>query len=122
MSSLGVKLPIARDVGDGYGMIKSFKTMIKQNFKMLLLTHPGERVMEPGFGVGLKKYLFENFNESTFARIERDIIKQTKIYLPVVRIQEISFAASDPDTGQLSISIHYAIPNLNIQDLLEFTI
>jgi phage baseplate assembly protein W len=54
MSSLGVKLPLARDASDGYGMIKSFKTMIRQNFKMLLLTSPGERIMEPNFGVGLK--------------------------------------------------------------------
>ena len=60
MSSLGVKLPLARDSSDGFGMIKNFKTMIKQNFKMLLLTNPGERVMEPDFGVGRKKFLFEN--------------------------------------------------------------
>tara|TARA_R100001163_G_scaffold61745_1_gene51971 strand:+ start:1426 stop:1794 length:369 start_codon:yes stop_codon:yes gene_type:complete len=122
MSSLGVKLPIARDVGDGYEMIKSFKTMIKQNFKMLLLTHPGERVMEPEFGVGLKKYLFENFNESVFSKIERDILNQTSIYIPVIQIKEISFGASDPDNNKLGIRIEYAIPNLNIRDLLEFTI
>tara|TARA_R100001129_G_scaffold123619_2_gene86249 strand:+ start:405 stop:773 length:369 start_codon:yes stop_codon:yes gene_type:complete len=122
MSSLGVKLPLARDSSDGFGMIKNFKTMIKQNFKMLLLTSPGERVMEPDFGVGVRKYLFENFNESTFAKIERDIVKQTKIYIPAIQIQEISFDASNPDSNQLSIMIRYAIPNLNIKDLLEFTI
>jgi len=122
MSSLGVKLPLARDVGDGYGMIKNFKTMIRQNFKMLLLTSPGERVMEPEFGVGLKKYLFENFNEGTFAKIERDIFRQTEIYLPVITINEISFNTTRMDSNQLGVQIRYAIPNLNIQDLLEFTI
>lgn len=122
MSSLAVKIPLTRDVGDGYEMIKNFKIMIKQNFKMLLLTHPGERVMEPDFGVGIKKYLFENFNESTFAKIERDIIKQTNIYIPAIEITEISFGASDPDNNHLAIKIEYAIPNLNIRDLLEFTI
>jgi len=122
MSSLGVKLPLARDASDGYGMIKSFKTMIRQNFKMLLLTSPGERVMEPEFGVGLKKYLFENFNEGTFAKIERDIFRQTEIYLPVITINEISFNTTRMDSNQLGVQIRYAIPNLNIQDLLEFTI
>ena len=122
MSSLGVKLPLARDPSDGFGMIKNFKVMVKQNFKMLLLTSPGERVMEPAFGVGIKQYLFENFNESTFAKIERNILKQTRIYIPAIQIQEISFDSSDPDSNQLSIRIRYAIPNLNIQDLLEFTI
>ena len=42
MSSLSVKLPLARDSGDGFEMIKSFKSMIKQNFKMLLLTEKGD--------------------------------------------------------------------------------
>ena len=122
MSSLGVKLPLTRDTVDGFTMIKNFKTMVNQNFKMLLLTHPGERVMEPEFGVGIKKYLFENFNEGTFAKIERDILKQTRIYLPAIQILEISFGASDIDNNTLGLYIRYAIPNLNIQDLLEFTI
>ena len=122
MSSLGVKLPLTRDTIDGFTMIKSFKRMVHQNFKMLLLTHPGERVMEPEFGVGIKKYLFENFNEGTFAKIERDILKQTRIYLPAIQILEISFGASDVDNNTLGLHIRYAIPNLNIQDLLEFTI
>jgi phage baseplate assembly protein W len=122
MSSLGVKLPLARDAGDGYGMIKSFKTMIRQNFKMLILTSPGERIMEPNFGVGLKKYLFENFNESVFAKIERDIFSQTQTYLPVININEIRFNTALMDENQLGVQIRYSIPNLNIQDLLEFTI
>mgnify|MGYP003354002300 CR=1 FL=1 len=33
---------------------------MKQNFKILLLTNPGERVHFPKFGVGLRNYLFEN--------------------------------------------------------------
>jgi phage baseplate assembly protein W len=122
MASLSVKLPLSRDVSDGFGMIKSFKTLIKQNFKMLLLTDPGERVMEPEFGVGIKKYLFENFTQSTFNKIERDILDQTNIYLPIVQIREVNFASSNENDNTLNVKITYAIPNLNIEDLLEFTI
>ena len=122
MSSIGVKLPVARDPSDGFGMLKSFRNMIKQNFKMLLLTYPGERVMDPDFGVGLKKYLFENFNDSTFAKIERNIVKQVGLYLPVVEILEISFDATEQDNNTLGVRIEYGIPNLNLKDLLEFTI
>jgi|TARA_S200002703_G_scaffold151653_1_gene151290 uncharacterized protein len=122
MSSLSVKLPIARDSGDGFEMIKSFRTLVKQNFKMLLLTNKGERVMEPDFGVGMNKYLFENFNQSTFSKIERDIFEQTSIYLPSVSIQEISFDEVAQSNNALNVRIRYTIPNLNIKDLLEFTI
>jgi|TARA_R110000824_G_scaffold99248_1_gene236451 phage baseplate assembly protein W len=122
MASLSVRLPLERNSSDGFQMIKSFKDMIKQNFKMLLLTSPGERVMEPEFGVGLRQYLFENFSESTFAKIERNILKQAKIYLPAVAIEEVFFTAMDENANALSVRIKYAVPNLNTKDLLEFTI
>jgi phage baseplate assembly protein W len=122
MASLSVRLPLTRNSSDGFTMIKSFKAMVKQNFKMLLLTNPGERVMEPDFGVGLQQYLFENFTESTFAKIERRILKQAKIYLPAVAIEEIFFTAMDENANALSVRIKYSVPNLNTKDLLEFTI
>jgi len=58
MSSLSLHLPITYNSADGFTMIKSIKRMIKQNFKMLLLTSPGERVMDPNFGVGVKIIYF----------------------------------------------------------------
>tara|TARA_R110002012_G_C11298226_1_gene572967 strand:- start:89 stop:457 length:369 start_codon:yes stop_codon:yes gene_type:complete len=122
MSSLSVKLPLARDSGDGFEMIKSFKSMIKQNFKMLLLTEKGERVMDPEFGVGLKRFLFENFNNSTFSKMERAILDQSAIYLPILDIEEIVFNSVPDNQNALSIKIAYSIPNLNTADLLEFTI
>ena len=122
MGSLSVKLPLERSEEDGFEMIKNFKTLIKQNFKMLLLTNPGERVMEPEFGVGLKQFLFENFSESTFAKIERKIMQQAKLYIPIVSIQEIEFTHLESNANALNIRIKYSLPNLNIKDLLEFTI
>ena len=122
MSSLSVKLPLTRDSGDGFEMIKSFKSMIKQNFKMLLLTEKGERVMDPEFGVGLKRFLFENFNNSTFSKMERAILDQSAIYLPILDIEEIVFNSVPDNQNSLSIKIAYSIPNLNTADLLEFTI
>ena len=49
MSSIGIKLPLTYNSADGFTMIKTIRQMIKQNFKMLILTNPGERVMEPQF-------------------------------------------------------------------------
>ena len=66
MSSLGIKLPITRNTADGFTMIKDFQTLVRQNFKMLILTAPGERVMEPDFGVGIRNYLFESFSNSVY--------------------------------------------------------
>ena len=122
MASISVKLPIHRDTTDGFEMNKSFLSAIRQNFKMLILTNKGERVMEPNFGVGLKTYLFENMTESVFTKIEREIYSQAGIYLPSLRIVEIRFEPGIEDPNALNVKIRYTLPNLNIKDLLEFTI
>ena len=69
MSSIGVKIPITYDSGDGFTMLKTLDDTIKQNLKMLILTNPGERVMEPEFGVGIMQYLFSNFSENVYGEI-----------------------------------------------------
>ena len=46
MSSLSVALPLRYSTTDGYEMNKSIKDVLKQNLKMLVLTNPGERVMD----------------------------------------------------------------------------
>ena len=122
MSSIGVKLPLTQDSGDGFTMIKSIKDMVKQNFKMLLLTNPGERVMEPNFGVGLKTYLFASAREDIQAQIGTKIREQTFLYLPIVKIRNIQFGLSDIDTNTLAMRIIYEIPSIGLQDLIEFTI
>jgi len=122
MSSLGVKLPLTRDSGDGFAMIKSIKGMLKQNFKMLLFTIPGERVMEPDFGVGLKTYLFSNVSEDIQSQISYKIREQVQMYLPIISVNNIQFGLSSIETNTLSMRITYTIPTLGLQDLLEFTI
>ena len=124
MASLSVKLPITRSDVDGYIMIKDFQTLINQNLKMLILTSPGERVMDPEFGVGVRTYLFENFDSSIYINIERDIREQVKMYLPVVSIDGVYFdgTVENIDRNVLGIQIVYSIPSIGARDLLEITI
>lgn len=122
MASLAPKLPLTLDSGDGYTSIKLFKSLIKQNFKMLILTNPGERVMNPDFGVGIKQFLFENFQSDVYARIDSKIREQAQRYLPVVSIQSIEFGTDGIDDNSLGIRLEYTIPDIAVRDLLEFTI
>tara|TARA_R110002020_G_scaffold133219_9_gene297250 strand:- start:476 stop:844 length:369 start_codon:yes stop_codon:yes gene_type:complete len=122
MASLAVKLPITPDSGDGFTMIKSLKALMRQNLKMLLLTMPGERVMEPEFGAGLKRFLFQNYGEISYGEIEFAIRDQTQKYLPHIKINNVSFDGSNIDTNTLGITINYSIPNIGVRDLLKFTI
>ena len=122
MSSLSVALPLRYSTTDGYEMNKSIKDVLKQNLKMLVLTNPGERVMDPDFGVGLQGYLFQNFTSSTYAEINEKIKQQAKSYIPAIRILRVSFDDTNVDRNTLAISILYSIPKIGVKDLLEFTI
>ena len=122
MASLAPKLPLTLDSGDGYTSIKILKTMIRQNFKMLILTNPGERVMNPDFGVGIKQFLFESFQSDVYARIDSKIREQTTTYLPIIEIENIQFGSGNQDENALGIRIEYRIPDIAARDLLEFTI
>jgi len=122
MSSFSVALPLRRDSNDGFVMNKKFTKLVRQNLKMLLLTVPGERVMDPEFGVGLKTYLFQNFHEGTLAEIDAKVREQAAKYLPVVSIIGLSFDQSRIDTNQLGIAIKFTIPNIGATDLLQITI
>ena len=122
MAGIAPKLPLALDSSDGYSLLKTIRAMIKQNFKMLILTAPGERVMDPAYGVGMKTYLFNSFNESTYTDIDSKIREQVKIYMPFVKIQRIAFNGGSQDMNQLAVTIKYTIPRIGTTDLLQFTI
>ena len=120
--SFGVKLPIQYSSVDGFETVDTFKNTIKQNFKMLLLTNPGERIMIPEYGIGIKTYLFENYGAGVEGQIKTRIFNQVGLYMPVIKVGDIHILGLDADSNILSMKIYYSIPDLGVQDLLEFTI
>ena len=61
---ISVKLPLTYNSFDGpYTLNKKTKEAVRQNFKNLVLTAPGERVMDPQFGGGMRNFLFEQMND-----------------------------------------------------------
>jgi phage baseplate assembly protein W len=122
MSSIAVRLPLTLDSADGFGMLNTIRSVIKQNLKMLILTEPGERIMEPEFGVGMKRYLFQNFSDDVYSEIDSRIREQVAEYLPDVAIKRINFFLIEPDSNNIAFKLEYSIPSIAVTDLLEFTI
>jgi phage baseplate assembly protein W len=105
MSSISPRLPLNIDEQDGYTMNKTIIEAIKQNVKMLLLTIPGERVMDTDFGVGLKTYLFEFNDGSTYASIRARINQQIQKYMPFIQIVELEIFTPDERTPDSENSV-----------------
>ena len=116
--AISPRLPLSRDYGYGYGMNMTIKDTVRQNLTNLLLTVPGERIMDPRFGVGLKKYLFENQGALVSSHIEGKIKEQVGIYMGFLGINEINITDSDETPNLLHLSISYTIIPLNLNDQL----
>ena len=104
---------------NGYELITSLKLNIRQNLKMLILTNPGERVMEPDFGVGVKRYLFEMNDNQVYSAIENKIREQVKRYLPYLSVARVRFMSFEENANGIKIMLEYKIPRLSLNDALE---
>ena len=51
-------LPLKESGELDYKHVDEYGDLVRQNFKNLLLTIPGERMMDPDFGVGIQRFLF----------------------------------------------------------------
>ena len=118
------QLPLTTNVTH-YDMIDDFVANTRQNFKNLLMTSPGERVMLPDFGVGLRRYLFENDASFISAEIQDRIYEQVRTYMDFIQIVEIRFANSDdnPDIqeNELAVKVTYRITILDTFDEVIIT-
>ena len=123
-SGLSPKLPLRIDKVFGpYGLITDYVSLARQNFKMLLLTNPGGRMMNPDFGVGLKRYLFELNDPATYETINDRIVEQTKRYMKYIQINKIDFSVPEnsPDLfpNDISIAVQFTILPLQTTTMLE---
>lgn len=78
--------------------------IIKNDLKQLLLTSPGERVMRPNFGTGLRRFTFQQLDNQSINEIRNEIEQAIQIYEKRVRLIDILFAAS-PDDSMIQISV-----------------
>ena len=126
MSGLAPQLPLTRDNEDGYALIKNYNDLVTQNLKMLVLTAPGERMMDPEFGVGARHYLFENMLPSTFENFKSRLLAQQKRYLPYLTIESVDYATSEINRqlqeNTMAITIKYFNRSLNVRDALTIPI
>lgn len=123
MSGISPKLPLANNKVDGaYELNKTIKQSVNQNLKNLILTNPGERIMDPLFGVGLSKYLFESFSSFLPGNIESDMSFQVDKYMPFVEILDFATETGMSRSGEpdnlLKIKVEFLIKPLNEIDIL----
>ncbi len=124
MQGFSPKLPLLHDkTGDGlYGLNKTLSDTVKQNLKMLILTNPGERIMDSNFGVGIRRFIFEQDTDQLRQKLSTRITEQITKYLNYVVISDIIISPPNSnDENLLFLKIIYYVPAINIKDTLNIT-
>ena len=114
--AIGIKIPF--DSPSVFTFTFTTKEQVKYNLINLILTDPGEKILNPTFGVGLRRYLFE-------PEIDQDILQdiiQTQINrnIPYVTLNDVTIQ-NDPDKNTSYVTIDYSLINSET-DTLTFNI
>ena len=114
----GIALPF----GSGRSNFKLVYTTLEQaktNIINLLLTHKGERFMQPEFGTNLRRFLFRQNTQNLEDDVREDLLQAIKFWLPYVKVETIDIDRSVQNIEQYTI--HVAITFSVTNDITKFT-
>lgn len=128
--TIAPRLPLANDNRMGYKMNVTMRQAISQNLKCLMLTAPGERIMDPSFGVGMNKYVFSNEGSELTKNIKVNIRQQVSKYMPFVSIQSVEVQSGDTiaaladskEMNKITVVIRYVVQSIGISDVLDLSL
>ena len=87
------------------------KEQVKSNLINLILTSPGERIMNPDFGIGIRDLIFEQVVDAE--SLKGQIIDSGARYVPEIEILDLTTGrvsdSTNPEIYQLRIAITYAL-------------
>tara|TARA_B100002019_G_C20962281_1_gene446922 strand:+ start:28 stop:435 length:408 start_codon:yes stop_codon:yes gene_type:complete len=94
------------------------KDAIKNNLINYFLTNPGERIENPLFGAGLRKFIFTQIETENFEFIKEDIQAKINENFSNIEVEDVE-VLRNVNENTIQISITYSIPNTGINDTLE---
>ena len=81
---------------------------VRQSIWLILQTEPGERIMRPNFGCGLRRYLMKPNNSATWAGIKRDIERALNRWEPRISLDQVTVTAGE-EANVAMIAISYTL-------------
>lgn len=115
----GWQFPVRPDAERGELDLVGGADAIRRSIILILETEPGERVMRPGFGCGLRRYLMEPNTAATRASIQRDVERSLTRFEPRIELRSVAVEPGD-DPALVLIRIDYAHAREHREDSLVF--
>lgn len=86
---------------------------IRQSLRILLSTSPGERLLHPTFGCGLRQMVFERVDGSAVTEIRNRIERAVLFFEPRIDVTHVRVTADEVLDGVLRIELLYTVRATN---------
>lgn len=116
--ALGIKLPFGSGQSN-FALNYTTLDQAKTDLVNLLLTHKGERFMQPKFGTNLRRFLFQPNTSRLEGEIRNEILESIKFWLPFIVVDNISVTRDIVDIDQYRIKV--ALRVSVVDDVAAFT-
>lgn len=115
--AIGASYPIIGLVSDPNGRPKKRQIfnkvqgvkLARSNIMQFIKTDKGERVMQPEFGMNLKRYLFEHMDQTLFSNMTKDISASINAFFPSFKILKISVSEHTKNTNVNGLSLNLSL-------------
>ena len=115
MKSIVVQFSFTSDTG-AVSTTSFLNTIIEQQILDILITNPGERVMNARYGAGLNSLLFEEMDPLVFAEYRVDAMQELNEFLTVGKVVDMNITMPDNNfsfdetESTITVSVRYSVP------------
>lgn len=125
---IGIKTPIALDEqsDDFLVMHRDLGKQIRDNFRNLLQTNHGERLLISDFGANIRPLAFEIQSEGGITAALQRIKTATSKFMPFISLstfEPLVLANQDTSVAKIGARITYSVPSINLDNqVIEITL
>jgi phage baseplate assembly protein W len=86
---------------------------VEQAIEIILRTAPGERVMKPAFGAGLRQFVFASNGPVTHREVEQAVRRALIDQEPRITLEDVQVRSGADDPNLMEIEIDYVVRRSN---------
>lgn len=120
---VGITLPLQRGNTGYFAQSSTVFEQIKSNYKNLILTRKGERMMQPEFGCDIHNMLFENITQDMLETVRFAVVSATERWMPFLEVTNLEVKNLDRAPNEIDITVSYRFRNNpNVTDSITVSV
>ena len=112
------KFPLLTLEKSGFKDVDTVKELVSFHIKNLLLTNPGEKISDLEYGVGIKRFLFENMVEENINFWRDRIMFSIEKYMTYIDLNDVMMQPVE-EQNKIFIRIIYNLKNDTEKQILD---